>query len=80
MTFLDKLEKSAKFFLVSKICVSFECFTTDFSQFSCTTVKIWLLGGRLGAYYQFRDIQGFPNSLIFSHSATREATRTFTFW
>ena len=31
----------------------------DFSQFSITTVKIYLLGGRLGTHHQFQAFQEF---------------------
>ena len=36
-----------KFTKLSKIGISLECFRADFSQFSSTTVEIWLLDGRM---------------------------------
>ena len=38
---------------------SLEYFTASFSQFSSTTDKIFLLGGRLGTYYQLQASEIF---------------------
>ena len=36
-----------------------KCFTADFLQYSGTTVKIYVFGGRLSIHYQFQAFQGF---------------------
>ena len=41
-----------KFTKLSKIGLSMECFTADFSLFTCTNVKICFLGGRVGTLRQ----------------------------
>ena len=71
---------------ISKICFSMKCFTADFSRYFSKNVTICLLDGRLGTHHQIQAFQWFSwNFLIsldpvLSRSATREATRTFTFW
>ena len=58
--FVDKFTKS------SKIGLSVECYTTDFSQFSSTTVKIFLFSGRLGTCHGFEAFQGIPWNFLIS--------------
>ena len=48
-----------EFMKFSKIGFSIERFTADFSQFSGTTVKICLYGGRLGTRHHFQAFQRF---------------------
>ena len=55
-----------------------ECFTADFWQFSSTTVKSYLLSGRIGTNRQFQACQRFSFQ-VFSWSVSRQATHTFTF-
>ena len=53
-----------KFTGISKIVLSIECFTADFSQFSSITVKICLLGDLLGSRRHFQAFQRFPLNLL----------------
>ena len=43
-----------------------ECFTADFLRVLLKNVKIWLLGGRLGARYQIQAFQEFSWNLVIS--------------
>ena len=45
---------------------SIKCFTVDFRQFCCTTVKICFLGGRMSAFPLVPSIVGFPSNFVIS--------------
>ena len=79
--FGDKLTK------LSKIGFSMECFTTDFLQFFTKKRQNLALGWTAGYSSSnpsiseiFLKFSNFLRSLILSRLATREATRTLTFW
>ena len=59
---INVVNKSTK---LSKVGVSLQCFTADFSQFSSTTIEMWLLTGRLGPCHQFKAFQGFSWNFLF---------------
>ena len=63
---------------LGEIGFTMECFTADFWQFSSTTVKSYLLSGRIGTNRQFQACQRFSFQ-VFSWSVSRQATHTFTF-
>ena len=55
-----------KFTKPSKIGISMEYFTVNFSQFSGTNVKIYFLGGRLVTRQQIQAFQRFSWNLVIS--------------
>ena len=54
-----------KFTKLSKTGFPMECFTLIFCNFLQKTVKIWLLGGRLGTCHQIQTFQGFSWNFLF---------------
>ena len=66
------IDKSTK---LSNIGFSVECFTADFLQFCSTTVKTFLLGGRVSTFPSNLSILGI--SYVLGCSATRQVISLF---